>query len=367
MKPTGTKCDGAFSSRLITWFKAHGRHGLPWQCEPTAYRVWLSEIMLQQTQVTTVIPYFERFATTFPNVRTLAQAPLDDVLHLWSGLGYYSRARNLHKTAAIVLNAHGGEFPQTLDGLTSLPGIGRSTAGAILALAHGLPYPILDGNVKRVLARYHAVEGWPGQTKVLKALWALSEAHVPKFAAQDYTQAIMDLGATVCTRKNPHCLICPMHTDCAARRMDLANAIPTPRPKREQPQRRTYFLVIENEAGAILLQRRPPSGVWGGLWSCPEIADESELTERTRLLGFRDAKVRERMATMAHGFTHFRLEIQPLRIDASEIVDCVRDATDLCWYSGDDSTRIGVSAAVGRLLDTLRSNPSREIQHGENG
>ena len=367
MKSTDDYGSGSFSDRLIAWYQDYGRHDLPWQREPIAYRVWLSEIMLQQTQVTTVIPYFERFVASFPDVQTLAQAPLDDVLHLWSGLGYYSRARNLHKTAGIVDGEHGGEFPPTLEGLKALPGIGRSTAGAILALAHDLPFPILDGNVKRVLARYHAVEGWPGKTTVLKELWALSEGNVPPLNARDYTQAIMDLGATVCTVKNPHCLICPLHSDCAARQANRIEAIPAPRPKRKQPERQTYFLVIENDAGAILLQRRPPSGVWGGLWSCPEIADESELSERVSSLGFRDATVCERMSTMAHGFTHFRLQIQPLRIAARETANCVRDAGDLCWYSGKDSTRIGVSAAVGRLMETLRSNTPREIRHGENG
>ena len=358
---------GSFSDRLLAWYKDHGRHDLPWQRDQTAYRVWLSEIMLQQTQVATVIPYFERFVGSFPNVRSMAQAPLDDVLHLWSGLGYYSRARNLHKTAAIVSGEHGGEFPRTLEDLTALPGIGRSTAGAILALAHDLPYPILDGNVKRVLARFHAVEGWPGKTAVLKDLWSLSEGNLPPLNAREYTQAIMDLGATVCMRGKPHCLICPLHSDCAARQANRTGAIPAPRPKRKQPERQIYFLVIENDAGAILLQRRPPTGVWGGLWSCPEIADESELSERITSLGFRDATICERMSTIAHGFTHFRLEIRPLRIGARETANCVRDAGDLCWYSGQDSTRIGVSAAVGRLMETLRSNKPREIHHDENG
>jgi A/G-specific adenine glycosylase len=350
--------DCRLSDRLLAWYQDHGRHDLPWQREVTSYRVWLSEVMLQQTQVTTVIPYFEQFVETFPDVRSLAAAPLDAVLHRWSGLGYYSRARNLHKTARIVAGEHAGEFPQTLEGLTALPGIGRSTAGAILALVHGLPVAILDGNVKRVLARYHAVEGWPGQAQVLRELWAMSERHVPPDNARDYTQAIMDLGATVCTRKHPRCSICPLHGDCAARHANRIASIPASRPKRKQPERRTYFLVIENGAGAILLQRRPPSGVWGGLWSCPEIADESELSERIASLGFRDATVRERMHVMAHGFTHFKLEIRPLRIDARGTLDRVHDTDDLCWYSGQDSTRIGVSAAVSRLLDTLRSNTS---------
>ena len=350
--------DGSFSDRLITWSKDHGRHDLPWQDTPTPYRVWLSEIMLQQTQVATVIPYFERFVSIFPDVRSLAAALLDDVLYLWSGLGYYSRARNLHKAARLVVDEHDGEFPQTLEALTALPGIGRSTAGAVMALAFELPHPILDGNVKRVLARFHTVEGWAGQASVLKELWALSERHVPPGEARNYTQAIMDLGATVCAVKNPQCAICPLHSDCGARRMNRVAAIPAPRPRRKQPKRRTFFLVIENGDGGILLERRPPTSVWGGLWSCPEITEESELPERITALGFRDATVRERMNTMAHGFTHFKLEIHPLRIDASEAANCVRDADDLCWYSGGDSTRIGVSAAVGRLLETLRSNTS---------
>jgi A/G-specific adenine glycosylase len=356
-----------FSERLVAWFRVHGRHDLPWQRERTEYRVWLSEIMLQQTQVATVIPYFDRFVSAFPDARSLAQAALDDVLHLWSGLGYYSRARNLHRTARILVDELDGEFPRTLEALTRLPGIGRSTAGAILALAGNQPVAILDGNVKRVLARYHAVEGWAGRAAVLNKLWALSERYVPENDPRDYTQAIMDLGATVCTRAKPDCERCPLGDDCQARRLGRVEAYPAPRPRRDLPQRKICFLVIENGAGQVLLQRRPPSGVWGGLWSFPEAADETELVERAAELGIRDPRVRQRLQTLKHTFTHFRLEIQPLVLDAGGTVDHVADTDDLCWYSGGDSLKIGMAAPVTRLLQTLENEQALRKPDVENG
>lgn len=354
----GAKCadDDAFSERLIIWYREHGRHDLPWQQERTDYRVWLSEIMLQQTQVRTVIPYFERFVFAFPEVSILAAASIDDVLHLWSGLGYYTRARNLHAAARILVDEYDGRFPQSLEALIGLPGIGRSTAGAILALSGNRPVAILDGNVKRVLARYHAIEGWTGRTPVLKKLWDLSARYVPEDNPRDYTQAIMDLGATVCTRSKPDCECCPLRDDCKARRLGRVEAYPEPRPRRDLPHRKTCFLVIENEAGQVLLQRRPPSGVWGGLWSFPEAADEMKLVERVTALGFRNACIRGRLRSMTHKFTHFRLEIQPLLLDAGAAFEHVADADDLCWYSGEDSIKIGLPAPVSRLLKTLRSN-----------
>lgn len=348
--------DAAFSERLIAWYREHGRHDLPWQHELTDFRVWLSEIMLQQTQVGTVIPYFERFVSAFPDVSTLAAASLDDVLHLWSGLGYYTRARNLHSTARILVDEHDGRFPQSLEALTALPGIGRSTAGAILALAGNRPVAILDGNVKRVLARYHAIEGWTDRAPILKKLWALSARYVPEDNSRDYTQAIMDLGATVCTRSKPDCEACPLRDDCEARRLGQMEAYPEPRPRRDLPHRKTCFIVIENKAGQVLLQRRPPFGVWGGLWSFPEAADESKLIERIAALGFRSACIRGRLRSMTHTFTHFRLEIQPLLLVTGGTFEHVAEADDLCWYSGEDSIRIGLPAPVSRLLKTLRSN-----------
>ncbi len=346
--------DDRFSARLLDWYGRHGRHGLPWQNERTPYRVWLSEIMLQQTQVGTVIPYFERFVAHYPDVAALAAAAQDEVLHLWSGLGYYSRARNLHRCAQLVMARHEGEFPRDLAQMIALPGIGRSTAAAILAQALELPHAILDGNVKRVLARYHAVAGWSGEATVEKRLWQLAEQHLPARDVRDYTQAIMDLGATLCTRSRPRCGDCPLAEDCAARAADRVADFPSPRPKRVVPRRRTFFLIIENAAGAVLLERRPPSGIWGGLWCFPEMESEDALCQRLAALGLGNGSIAARLATIAHSFTHFHLDIQPLRVSADSAALEVRDDGALRWYSPADSTRIGLSAPVTRLLASLR-------------
>ena len=344
----------SFSARLINWYGRFGRHDLPWQAARTPYRVWLSEIMLQQTQVATVIPYFERFVTRCPNVQTLAAAAPDEVLHLWSGLGYYSRARNLHRCAQLLVTRHGGEFPQDLEALIALPGIGRSTAGAILAQAYSLPHAILDGNVKRVLARYHALAGWPGESAVAKNLWSLSEQHLPRTKVRDYTQAIMDLGATLCTRSRPRCGDCPVAGDCAAHQSTRVADFPSARPKRVMPRRSTCFLIVENNAGQVLLERRPPSGIWGGLWCFPEVPDEDALAARLAALGLGEARVLQRLPVLAHSFTHFHLDIMPLHIRGDMLAPGVRDDGALRWYSPADSTRIGLSAPVARLLAGLR-------------
>jgi len=346
--------DDSFSARLVRWYRRHGRHGLPWQHERTPYRVWLSEIMLQQTQVGTVIPYFERFVAHYPDVAALAAAGQDEVLHLWSGLGYYSRARNLHRCAQLVMERHGGAFPTDIDALVALPGIGRSTAAAVLAQACELPHAILDGNVKRVLARYHAIAGWPGETAVEKRLWQLAEQHLPRQDVRDYTQAIMDLGATLCTRSRPRCAECPLVADCAAFGSDRVADFPAARPKRVVPRRSTLFLVIENAAGEVLLERRPPSGIWGGLWCFPELDAEDALAARLAMLGLAHGRVIERLPVIAHSFTHFHLDIQPLRVAANVDAFEVRDSAALRWYSLKDSTRIGLSAPVTRLLASLR-------------
>jgi A/G-specific adenine glycosylase len=316
--------------------------------------VWLSEIMLQQTQVGTVIPYFERFVAHYPAVAALAAAAQDEVLHLWSGLGYYSRARNLHRCAQLVMARHAGQFPQDIAQLVALPGIGRSTAAAILAQACELPHAILDGNVKRVLARYHAVGGWPGESAVEKRLWQLAELHLPTVGVRDYTQAIMDLGATLCTRSRPRCQDCPLAGDCAALASGRVADYPAARPKRVVPRRTTLFLVIENAQGEVLLERRPASGIWGGLWCFPEAQSEDVLTQRLAALGLRDGSIAARLPIIAHSFTHFHLEIQPLRIAADTRAFEVRDDAALRWYSPADSTRIGLSAPVTRLLASLR-------------
>ncbi|HVT35954.1 MAG TPA: A/G-specific adenine glycosylase, partial [Nevskiaceae bacterium] len=257
-----------FSARLLAWFDQHGRHDLPWQHPREPYRVWLSEIMLQQTQVTTVMPYFERFLARFADVQALAAAPLDDVLALWSGLGYYARARNLHACAQTVVREHGGEFPRDIETMMALPGIGRSTAGAILAQAHGQRHAILDGNVRRVLSRHAAVPGWTGEPAVQKKLWAIAESLLPQARLPDYTQALMDLGATVCTARKPACDACPVRADCAARTQQRVAEFPAAKPKRARPQRRSLMLLIENARGEILFERRAAAGIWADCGAC---------------------------------------------------------------------------------------------------
>jgi A/G-specific adenine glycosylase len=295
-----------FSDKLLSWFDHHGRKHLPWQQNQTPYRVWLSEIMLQQTQVATVIPYYERFTQRFPDVASLASAEEDEVLHLWTGLGYYARARNLQKAAKQLVQEHNGEFPAGLDQLQNLPGIGRSTAGAIMALAFKLPATILDGNVKRVLARCYAVDGWPGQTQVSNKLWAIAEELSPDTRIADYTQAIMDMGATLCTRSKPKCEICPFSNECIAYRDDRIKELPGKKPKKAMPIRNTQMLVVSNSNGELLLQRRPSQGLWGGLWSFPE-CDDQEVHLRLEGLQILESQISkiEHQTPFRHTFTHF--------------------------------------------------------------
>ena len=306
------------AGRLIRWYARHGRKNLPWQRDPTPYRVWVSEIMLQQTRVSVVTGYYERFMARFPDLAALADAPLDDVLGLWTGLGYYSRARNLHRAAVVVRDRHGGAMPRDLDALLALPGIGRSTAGAILALSHGDRHPILDGNVKRALCRYHGVGGWPGEGRVERTLWTLAERHTPREQVAVYTQAIMDLGATLCVRSRPLCSVCPLQTDCVARREGAQARIPAPRPRRETPRRETAFLVLRDPGGALLLERRPPAGIWGGLWCFPECEPDADVEAVCRSrFGVRPATTTA-LAPIAHGFTHFKLDVYPILVEVDD-------------------------------------------------
>ena len=357
-----------FARALLAWFDRHGRHDLPWQRNPTPYRVWVSEIMLQQTRVAAVIPYFERFTARFPDVDALALAEIDEVLGLWSGLGYYARGRNLHAAARAVRSDHGGRFPETFDELVALPGIGRSTAGAILSLACGRRYPILDGNAKRVLARFHAVAGWPGETAVRNRLWALAERHTPDRRVGDYTQAIMDLGATLCTRTRPGCLLCPVAGGCRALAAGDPTGYPAPRPKRPYPTREKLLLVLRDAAGRVLVERRPPSGIWGGLWSFPEASADLELVDAAavaaRRRGLRPGRVRP-LAPVEHGFTHFRLRATPVVISVEPVPDRVADGEAARWIepeavSGDGAVarsgaaaEVGLAAPVGAVLSRL--------------
>ena len=347
---------------LIAWYARHGRKHLPWQRDPTPYRVWVSEIMLQQTQVSVVIGYYERFMARFPDLAALADSPLDDVLALWTGLGYYSRARNLHRAAALVRERHGGEMPRDIDSLVALPGIGRSTAGAILALSHGDRHPILDGNVKRVLCRYHGVDGWPGQVRVERTLWTLAEGHTPSENVAAYTQAIMDLGATLCVRSRPLCTLCPLVPDCIARRDGSQARLPAPRPRSPAPRRRTAFLVLRDSSGALLLERRPPSGIWGGLWCFPECDHGADVEAACRSrFGVRPLAITA-LSPIAHGFTHFRLDVHPFLVEIGGDHDAaVADPGMLRWYPPGTFASVGLAAPVKRLIERLAAERATPI------
>ena len=349
-----SKAITTLATRLLAWHDVHGRHALPWARERTPYRVWLSEIMLQQTQVATVIPYFERFVGRFPGVRELAAADIDAVLHLWTGLGYYSRARNLHATAQRVVAVHAGELPRDLTSLMALPGIGRSTAAAILAQAWDLPHAILDGNVKRVLARYHAIAGYPGERAVEAELWRLSEQHLPATRLRDYTQALMDLGATLCTRSRPRCAECPLHIDCRARQQGRQQALPTRRPQRDTPTRQALYLLIEDSAGAVLLEQRPAQGLWAGLWSFPELLGEAttpaDIAAALAARGLADAEIRGEFASFTHAFTHFKLAIRTLYLSVPRRALVLADSDRRLWFAPDAPAQIGLSAPVVKLL-----------------
>ena len=342
-----------FAARLLAWYDRHGRHDLPWQQQPTPYRVWVSEVMLQQTQVVTVIPYFERFMASFPSVKKLADASLDEVLAHWSGLGYYSRARNLHKAAQIIRDQHDGEFPQQFEAVVELPGIGRSTAGAILSLACDQHLPILDGNVKRVLSRFYAVEGWPGKREVEQRLWQLSENNTPKKRTADYTQAIMDLGATLCSRSNPRCAECPVSSDCIAMAQGMVAEFPGKKPRKSLALKEVIMPVVINTSGEVLLYRRPPAGIWGGLWSLPEFSDQSELSSWCEK---RDIPVdsRKKLAPVRHGFTHFQLQITPYRCELKGDASLVAEGCAEAWHSLIQLGKLGLPAPVRRILQGIR-------------
>ena len=345
-----------FAQRVLAWFDRHGRKDLPWQRDPSPYRVWISEIMLQQTQVATVTPYFERFMTRFPRLADLAAAEVDEVLGYWSGLGYYARARNLHGAARLLQDRHGGDFPPTLEAVKTLPGIGRSTAGAILSLARGQRHAILDGNVKRVLARYWAIPGWPGQGSVLAQLWGLAEELTPGERPGDYNQAMMDLGATVCTRANPACARCPLVADCRAHAAGQATAYPHPKPRQVLPSRAAWFLILHDPQGEVLLERRPPTGIWGGLWSLPECqVTENPLDWCCARLGV-EAQLVEKLPARRHTFSHFKLEIKPLRLRLEKWPDRVAESDGLIWHTPGVALAVGLPAPVVRLLREISSD-----------
>ena len=340
-----------FATELLRWYDHHGRKDLPWQHPRDAYRVWLSEIMLQQTQVVTVIGYFQGFVDRLPTLAALAEADEDTVLALWSGLGYYRRARFLHRAAQLCVERHGGELPRDIDALLALPGIGRSTAGAILAQAYGLRFPILDGNVKRVLTRYHGVAGHPGESAVERRLWVFADEHTPDTRTADFTQAIMDLGATVCVRSKPLCPLCPQAARCVALRDGLTATLPTARPGKKIPTRALSMLLLRDAHGRILLEKRGAHGVWSGLWSLPEADDVSAAgSVASRLARIRDA---DPLPAFTHVFSHYRLDVSPILFDHAAPLTTVADRPDRRWCDPDEIASLGLPAPVRTLLNNL--------------
>lgn len=337
-----------FSQKLIAWQQTHGRHTLPWQNTRDPYAIWISEIMLQQTQVSSVIPYYQRFMARFPNIAALADAVEDEVLQHWSGLGYYSRARNLHQAAHLMMANHGGAFPREIDAIQALPGIGRSTAAAIAAFAFGQRRAILDGNVKRVFARFFGIHGWPGQPAIEKRMWALAEELLPAQGIESYTQGIMDLGATLCTRSNPNCTRCPMQQECVAYQENLTGQLPSPKPRKTLPEKQVVMLLLL-DGNDILLEKRPPSGIWGGLWSLPE-ADTSDNPEQIAHQRFGlVTEILTPLETLTHTFTHFRLNItpQPLRVLARP-TECREPG--IVWLDREEAMGAALPTPIRTLL-----------------
>ena len=342
----------SFASTVLKWYQRYGRHDLPWQGQ-NAYRVWLSEIMLQQTQVSTVIPYYRKFIKRFPNLKSLANASIDEVLQHWQGLGYYARARNLHKAAQAIRDRHRGRFPRQFDAVAALPGVGRSTAGAILSFAYGQRWPILDGNVKRVLARCFRVPGWYGQSDTMKQLWYLADSVTPDENAADFNQAMMDIGSMLCLKRNPKCEACPLKTMCSSYRHHSQAQYPQKKPARAKPHKRTLMLLHRHE-DEILLWRRPPSGIWGGLWSLPEVDDERaiELWQQS-FLATTQAPRKIQPDVIRHQFTHYSLDISLAIIELESESSQIFDRDNYTWVNLGDLGNYGLPTPVRKLLSTL--------------
>jgi len=351
-----------FAHVVLDWYQRYGRKTLPWQLDKTPYQVWLSEVMLQQTQVATVIPYFQRFMTYFPNVSALAAAPLDEVLHLWTGLGYYARARNLHKAAQTIVAKHGGEFPTTFDEIIALPGVGRSTAGAILSLSQGQHFPILDGNVKRVLARCYAVEGWPGKKDVENRLWQISEDVTPAIGVGAFNQAMMDLGAMVCTRSKPKCSLCPLQQGCIAYANHSWASYPGKKPKQTLPEKTAYMLLLQRDQH-VWLQQRPPVGLWGGLYCFPQFSTQAEMELWLQQQGLNAHSVQQ-LTAFRHTFSHFHLDIVPMLLEFSNPTQCMDEGAAL-WYNLAQPPSVGLAAPVERLLQQLAKDAVVSKLHGK--
>ncbi|QGM81591.1 A/G-specific adenine glycosylase [Otariodibacter oris] len=354
------KVSDTFASSVLNWYQQYGRKHLPWQQNKTLYGVWLSEVMLQQTQVATVIPYFERFITRFPTITDLANASIDEVLHLWTGLGYYARARNLHKAAQIVRDKHNGEFPTLFEDVLTLSGIGRSTAGAILSSVLNAPHPILDGNVKRVLSRYFAIEGWPGEKKIENKLWELTACITPTTQVADFNQAMMDLGAMICVRSKPKCTLCPLEKGCQANAENAWQKYPTKKPKKALPIRQSYFLILQSGT-KILLEKREDKGIWGGLFAFPQFTSLEEL-KRSDLV--KNMKISQHLIAFRHTFSHFHLDIYPILFQ-TEVNECQENKGNYMasvssngeyWYDLQQPSEIGLATPVKRILDELVYN-----------
>lgn len=368
---------GTFAARLIRWQKHHGRHHLPWQGTRDPYAIWVSEIMLQQTQVSTVIPYYHRFMRRFPDIMRLAFTTLDDVLAHWSGLGYYSRGRNLHRAARLIATEYEGIFPRSAESISQLPGVGRSTAAAIAAFAYGERCAILDGNVKRILARYCGMEGYPGEKRNEMRLWQKAEALLPlpsendgsppEYRMETYTQALMDLGATVCTRSKPGCMSCPLQSDCIAYRDGRIHKLPTPRPRKMLSTRETVMLVLMKQE-QVLLEKRPSQGIWGGLWCLPEMPPAENVIDHCAQRFGIEATALDRMAPLDHTFTHFRLRIhpQPAQVHASspDTIPAGRigDEAMHTWMTHDDALKAAIPAPVRKLLMQYSCGQSRGLR-----
>ncbi|PSW18562.1 adenine DNA glycosylase [Photobacterium sanctipauli] len=344
-----------FSDAILAWYDKFGRKTLPWQLEKTPYKVWLSEIMLQQTQVATVIPYFERFMARFPTVTDLANADQDEVLHLWTGLGYYARARNLHKAAQLIANQYNGEFPTNIDQVIDLPGVGRSTAGAVLSLSLNQHHPILDGNVKRTLARCYAVEGWPGKKAVENKLWEIAEQNTPSEGVERYNQAMMDMGAMICTRSKPKCELCPVADICQAKAMARQADFPGKKPKKAMPEKQAWFAILQYQ-DEVWLEKRPPAGIWGGLWCFPQHDDADLSATVAKRLGQQQGLVTdtEQLNAFRHTFSHYHLDIVPVRLTLSRLPEQISEAGQGQWYNLNQPPEIGLATPVQQILESLR-------------
>lgn len=338
-----------FQNQLLKWFDVHGRKDLPWQKNINPYRVWVSEIMLQQTQVSTAIPYFEKFMKRFPTIASLAKANENEVLHLWTGLGYYARARNLHKTAKIIHTELKGNFPDTVEQLETMPGIGHSTAGAIISISFGERAAILDGNVKRVLARFAGIQTWPGETETLKQLWDLSETLTPSKRCADYSQAIMDLGATLCTQRRPRCPECPLQKHCLAFKNNWQEDLPAKKKTKKNPTKELFFLILENKDQEILLEKRAAKGIWGGLWSLPECHDITGLKKWVKENYGLNISASKKLPPMKHTFSHYHLILTPIQAKVTNTITL--DKTKHLWYKTTHQQKIGLAAPIKKLLE----------------